>query len=237
MNLSKTGVPHNGANFGIGTLAEEGMLGANDYFAAVALRSVGVELVPISREHVSELSVIGAEPQIWRWMPTAHYAPDTMSAFVESALILRDGRRAVPFTTIDRLSGRVAGSTRFHFIEPEQRRLEIGVTWVGLDFQRTHVNTEAKMLQMWYAFEVLGCRRVEWKTDAENHKSREAVLRLGAKEEGFFRKHMIYPDGRNRDSVYFALIDDEWPIVRKRLEARLGHAFEPSFTLLDGHAR
>jgi N-acetyltransferase len=111
------------------------------------------------------------------------------------------------------------------------------VTWVGLGFQRTHVNTEAKLLQMWYAFEVLGCRRVEWKTDAENSKSRVAILRLGAKEEGFFRKHMIYPDGRNRDSVYFAVIDDDWPNVQKRLEAMLNHAFNPSYTVLEGQAR
>ena len=154
-----------------------------------------------------------------------------MTRFVEAALAQQRERRAVPFTTIDRMSGRAAGSTRFHFIEPDNRRLEIGVTWIGPEFQRSHVNTEAKLLQMWYAFDVLSCRRVEWKADAENGKSRDAILRLGAKEEGLFRKHMLYADGRNRDSVYFSVIDDEWPSVRQGLETKLGYGLNPSYTL------
>src|SRR6185312_8853092 len=121
-----------------------------------------------------------------------------------------DRRAALPFATVDRTTKKAVGSTRYHHIAVEHRRLEIGVTWIGTAFQRSHVNTEAKLLQLWYAFEVLGCRRVELKADSENVKSCRAILRLGAKEEGLFRKHMIYPDGRNRDNIYFSIIDDDW---------------------------
>ena len=204
------------------------MPAAADYFAAVALHGARTALLPMSPDHVTGLAAAGGDPAIWRWLPTAHDRPGSMAAFVDGALAQRDAAKAVPFTTLDTTSGRIAGSTRFHFIEPDQRRLEIGVTWLGLDFQRSHVNTEAKLLQMWYAFEVLGCRRVEWKADAANHKSRAALLRLGATEEGTFRQHMIYPDGRNRDSVYFSVIDGEWPAVRDGLERKLGYRFEPN---------
>ena len=156
-----------------------------------------------------------------------------MRPFIDSALALYAARTAVPFATIDVASGTAVGSTRFHHIEPEQRRLEIGVTWIAPAFQRSHVNTEAKLLQLWYAFEVLGCRRVELKADSENFKSRRAILRLGAKEEGLFRKHMIYPDGRNRDNIYFSIIDDDWKNSRRLLQERLGYEFTPAFTVCD----
>lgn len=107
------------------------------------------------------------------------------------------------------------------------------MTWISPAFQRSHVNTEAKLLQLWYAFEVLGCRRVELKADSENFKSRRAILRLGAKEEGLFRKHMIYPDGRNRDNIYFSIIDDDWKNSRRLLQERLGYEFAPAFAICD----
>ena len=201
------------------------------YFSRVALHGARTALVPLSREHTDDLAAAGADPAIWHWLPTAHDQLGSMAVFVSGALALQEQCKAVPFTTIDRVTGRIAGSTRFHFIEPEQRRLEIGVTWLGRDFQRSHINTEAKLLQMWYAFEVLGCRRVEWKADAANQRSRAALLRLGATEEGTFRHHMIYPDGRNRDSVYFSIIDGEWPAAKERLRQKLGYAVEPSFAL------
>ena len=207
------------------------MMDGADYFAPVALHGARTALLPISDDHVAALAAAGTDKAIWQWLPSAHDHPGGMHDFVRGALALRDKRLAVPFTTVDKVSGQVAGSTRFHFIEPEQRRLEIGVTWLGRPFQRSHVNTEAKLLQMWYAFEILGCRRIEWKTDAANSASRTAVLRLGATEEGRFRQHMIYPDGRNRDSVYYSILDGEWPTVRAKLEQRLGFAFDPSFKI------
>jgi RimJ/RimL family protein N-acetyltransferase len=202
-----------------------------DYFSPVTLLGPRVSLIPIPHEHTWELAKAGADENIWRWMPSSHFLPGSMGEFVQSALELQRARRVVAFTTIDRTSSKIAGSTRFHYIEPEHRRVEIGMTWISTEFQRSYVNSEAKLLQMWYAFEVLRCRRVEWKTDSENAKSRAALLRLGAKEEGLFRKHMVYPDGRNRDSVYFAVIDEEWPGVKRRLEDRLGVPFYPSFSV------
>ncbi|MDZ4255501.1 MAG: GNAT family protein [Sulfuritalea sp.] len=198
-----------------------------DFFARVALQGKRVRLEPLTLRHVDDLAQAGADAAIWQWLPTAHDAPGTMETFIRAALAQQALRKAVPFATIDAASSSAVGSTRYHFIEPEQLRLEIGFTWVSSLFQRSHVNTEAKFLQLWYAFEVLGCRRVEFKADAENFKSRAAILRLGAKEEGLFRKHMIYPDGRNRDSVYFAMLDDEWADAKAFLLSRLAYDPEP----------
>ena len=198
-----------------------------DYFAPVHLHGTRVSLEPLLMRHLDDLSAAGADEMIWRWLPSAHHAPGTMKAFIESATALYARRLAFPFATIDHAASKAVGSTRFHCIEPEHRRLEIGVTWIAPAFQRSHVNTEAKLLQLWYAFDVLECRRVEFKADLENQKSRVAILRLGAKEEGTFRKHMLYSTGRNRDSVYFSIIDDEWPRTRRILEAKLGYAVRP----------
>ncbi len=146
---------------------------------------------------------------------------------LSSALAAYERRSALPFATIDRVSKKAVGSTRFHHIEIEHRRAEIGVTWIGTAFQRSYVNTETKFLQLWYSFEILNCRRVEFKADVDNKKSITAILRLGATKEGIFRKHMLYADGRNRDNIYFSIIDDEWPIIQAQLQARLGYAVAP----------
>ena len=128
---------------------------------------------------------------------------------------------ALPFATVDRKSGRAIGSTRFGNIVPEHKRIEIGWTWISPQFQRSAVNTEAKFLMLRYAFERLGCNRVELKTNSLNMRSRNAILRIGAKEEGTLRSHMINPDGTLRDTVYYSILAPEWPDVRARLEARL----------------
>jgi N-acetyltransferase len=205
-----------------------------DYFAQVVLVGERVRLEPLSQRHFEDLSLAGAQAEIWRWMPTEHHAPGSMASFISGALSLYAQRKAVPFATIDMQSSTAIGSTRYHAVEPQQRRLEIGVTWISPTLQKSHVNTEAKLLQLWYAFEVLGCRRVEFKADAENMKSRNAILRLGAKEEGYFRKHMIYPDGRNRDSVYFSILDDEWATCKAFLLSRLGYDVQPRACENDG---
>jgi RimJ/RimL family protein N-acetyltransferase len=149
-----------------------------------------------------------------------------MRRFVEEALRLRDAGAAIPFAIVDRESGRAVGSTRYLCIEPVHRRLEIGFTWIAVAFQRTYVNAESKFALLQYAFETLGVRRVEFKVDSNNGKSRNALLRLGAREEGYFRKHMLYEDGRNRDSVYFSIVDDDWPSIEIRLQQR-GALIEP----------
>ena len=130
--------------------------------------------------------------------------------------------QSVAFATIERSSGRVIGSTRFMNMDLANRRVEIGSTWIAPDWQRTAVNTEAKYLMLCHAFERWGCLRVELKTDSLNQKSRNAILRLGAKEEGTLRQHMVTWDGRRRDSVYFSILDTEWPEVKRELETKLG---------------
>jgi RimJ/RimL family protein N-acetyltransferase len=209
------------------------MTATPNYFSSVVLIGERVRLEPLAQRHLEDLSVAGQEPDIWHWLPTEHYAPGSMASFINGALSQFAHRKAVPFATIDTTRAIAVGSTRFHYIEQEQRRLEIGVTWISPMFQRSHINAEAKLLQLWYAFEVLGCRRVEFKADAENIKSRNAILRLGAKEEGYFRKHMIYRDGRNRDSVYFSIIDDDWAASKALLLARLGYDVRPRLSQSD----
>ena len=128
----------------------------------------------------------------------------------------------MPFATVERNSKKIVGSTRFMNIDAMNRHVEIGSTWIAPPWQRTAVNTEAKYLMLRHAFETWKCMRVEFKTDLMNERSRRAILRLGAKEEGTFRKHMVTWSGRIRDSVYFSIIDTEWPEVKARLEAKLG---------------
>jgi RimJ/RimL family protein N-acetyltransferase len=140
-----------------------------------------------------------------------------MARYVEGALRDRDAGVAMPFVTVDRESGRVIGSTRFGNIDPANRRVEIGWTWITPAFQRTWVNSEAKYLMLRHAFEVWQCFRVELKTDALNEKSRTAMKRIGAKEEGTLRRHMVTWTGRVRDSVYYSILDSEWPEVRAKL--------------------
>jgi N-acetyltransferase len=201
-----------------------------DFFKPVLIKGKRVSLEPLALRHLQDLSAAGADASIWRWLPTMHHLPGSMPAFIEQALAAQERRIALPFAIVDRESTKAVGSTRYHHVDTEHRRLEIGVTWIATAFQRSYVNTETKLLQLWYAFDVLQCRRVELKADVENEKSRDAILRLGATQEGIFRKHMLYADGRNRDNVYFSIVDDDWAAVRARLEAKLGYPVGPTFS-------
>ena len=188
----------------------------------VMLEGARVRLEPLQRAHLAELSEVGLDPEIWRWNPRPPPASvEDMAAYVEGALRQQAAGMALPFATRDLASGRVVGSTRFHRHDLEQPRLEIGYTWIAPPWQRTAVNTEAKYLMLRHAFEVLGCVRVELKTDALNARSRAAIARIGAKEEGILRAHMRTSNGRLRDSVYFSVIASEWPEVKLRLHALL----------------
>jgi RimJ/RimL family protein N-acetyltransferase len=144
-----------------------------------------------------------------------------MAAYIQAALQAQAAGTALPFATIERASEQVIGSTRFMNIDVPNRRVEIGSTWIARPWQRSFVNTEAKFLMLRHAFEVLGCIRVELKTDALNERSRNAILRIGAREEGILRKHIVTWTGRVRDTVYFSILDDEWPRVKADLEAKL----------------
>jgi len=175
----------------------------------------------LSLAHQDRLCAVGLDAELWRWAPTSLATPADMRAYIETALTWQTQGTAVPFAIVARATGQVVGSTRYANIERADRRLEIGWTWIARAAQRTPVNTEAKYLLLRHAFEVLGCNRVEFKTDVLNERSRAALLRIGAKQEGVLRSHMITASGRVRDSVYFSIIAAEWPAVKVGLEAKL----------------
>lgn len=185
----------------------------------VTLQGTRVRMEPLSFErHFAGLMAIGLDPELWRWTLNVCTTREDLSAYLREALDMQSEGNALPFATIDQATGRVVGCTRFGNIEPKHRRAEIGWTWVGKPYQRSHVNTEAKYLMLRHAFEKWGCVRVELKTNALNKKSRAAILRIGAKEEGTLRKHATSDTGVVRDTVYFSITDDEWPGVKARLE-------------------
>lgn len=187
----------------------------------VTLRGEHVRLVPLSLDdHLAALQDAGAHPSIFEWYDRDYSSPAAMCEFVEAALADAEAGTAVPFATVHRASGEVVGSTRFGNIAPEHRRVEIGWTWLTPDYQRTPVNTEAKYLQLRHAFEEWNCARVELKTDSRNERSKRAIERIGATKEGKLRKHMQTHQGP-RDTVYFSILDDEWPDVKADLEAML----------------
>jgi RimJ/RimL family protein N-acetyltransferase len=190
----------------------------------VTLRGSIVRLDVMTAGHIDALSRVGLEPEIWRWTQASIATPDDMRAYALQALDELHRGVSLPFVIIAQGSGEVVGSTRYGNIDLPNRRLEIGWTWITPAYQRTAVNTEAKLLLLSHAFERLGAHRVELKTDALNEKSRKAILRLGAVEEGIFRKHIVTASGRVRDTVYYSIIDTEWPAAKARLESRLASA-------------
>jgi RimJ/RimL family protein N-acetyltransferase len=191
----------------------------------VTLDGRHVRLEPLSPGHHAGLCEFGLDEEIWRWYVSSVHTPDEMRAYIEAMLDRQMAGSTLPFAIVEQSSARLVGSTCYLNIDRAHRRLEIGSTWLGRDWQRTPVNTECKYLLLRHAFEGLGCIRVEFKTDSLNQRSRDAILRLGAKEEGTFRNHMITAEGRVRHSVYYSIIESEWPAVRARLEAMLARAW------------
>jgi RimJ/RimL family protein N-acetyltransferase len=187
----------------------------------VILEGRSVRLEPLSLEYVDDLWAVGSDESLWTWSPTPVRSRDQMQAYVEAALAqLREGT-GLPFVMMEPDSGRVIGSTRFYEHSPEHKHVQIGYTWIAPEFQRAAVNTEAKYLMLRHAFESWRCLRVQLRTDVLNERSRKAIGRLGAVEEGILRKHWVTATGRVRDSVYFRILDTEWPAVKDRLEQRL----------------
>lgn len=187
----------------------------------VVLEGEWIRLEPLGMQHLPALCEIGLEPALWRWIPTPVHSAAEMRRYVETALEDQSKGTELPFAIIERASGRVIGTTRYLTILPRHRRLEIGATWLALAHQRTRANTETKLLLLTHAFEALNASRVELKTDALNEKSRNAIRRLGAVEEGVLRSHIITASGRVRDTVYFSILESEWPAVKQRLTALL----------------
>ena len=194
----------------------------------IVLEGDFVRLEPMTLEHHAGLTAVGLDPEIWRFTLVVVQTPEEMRGYMDAALELQRGGAALPFVTIERSSGRIVGSTRFGNYDPANRRIEIGWTWIAPRWQRTAINTEAKYLMLSHAFEKLHCVRVELKTDVLNTRSRKAMLRIGAKEEGVLRKHSLVWDGRYRDSIYYSILDDEWATVKQELEKMLIRRPEPA---------
>jgi RimJ/RimL family protein N-acetyltransferase len=184
----------------------------------VTLEGKHVRLEPLSLNHHEGLCEVGLDEELWRLTTVMIQTPENMRSYIEEALKEREAGRSIPFATIERATGKIVGSTRFGNIDAANLRVEIGWTWVAKNWQRTAINTEAKYLMFKHAFETWKCNRVELKTDSLNERSRNAILRIGAKEEGTLRNHMITYTGRLRHSVYFSVIESEWNDVKARLE-------------------
>jgi RimJ/RimL family protein N-acetyltransferase len=205
-----------------------------DIITPLTLEGSIVRLEPIRPEHV-ELFWRAAKDSldnIFQWIPYRMQSRDDFEQVVDKALREQERGDSVVFATVERKSAQVIGSTRFMNIDRANRRVEIGSTWIAPAWHRTAVNTEAKYLMLRHAFEVWQCVRVELKTDALNQRSRNAILRIGAKEEGTLRKHVITWTGRIRDSVYFSILDMEWPTTKAALEKKL--LFNSSTTTTSG---
>jgi N-acetyltransferase len=189
--------------------------------SSVTLEGAHVRLEPLTKAHLPGLAEVGLDEELWRWIPTPVGTVQEMEAYIETALDEQARGVSLPFAIVEKTTGGAIGSTRYGNIERTHHRVEIGWTWVARHWQRSSVNTEAKYLLLTHAFESLGCMRVELKTDSLNERSRAAILRIGAREEGTFRNHMITASGRIRDTVYFSIVDSEWPAVKTRLETML----------------
>jgi len=187
----------------------------------VILEGQYVRLEPLSAAHEKSLIAAAGDGELWNSTVTIVPSNATISAYISSTLKAQADGRELPFVIIRKPEGQVVGSTRFFHIERDHRRVEIGYTWLAASAQRTAVNTEAKLVLLTHAFEHWKCIRVEFVTDILNHQSRAAILRLGAKQEGVLRNHMIMPSGRYRNSVCFSIIETEWPDIKAGLKAKI----------------
>lgn len=192
----------------------------------VTLDGRHVRLEPLSKSHLAALTVEGVDAAIFQHYPVTYSSAAGMRAFFDDALQMREKGTGQPFVIIAKSENKPVGSTRFGNIERNHRRAEIGWTWLAARHQRTGINTEMKYLMLRHAFETLKLIRVEFKTDSLNEKSRRALLRIGATEEGTFRNHMITQSGRIRHSVYFSVIDADWPKVKRHLEELMAKSYE-----------
>jgi len=188
--------------------------------APVTLENAFVRLEPLRADHAADLAALTVGTGVTRWFPEPLETRAIVDRYVAEALDQAERKVSLPFAIVDPL-GPVVGCTRYLNIAAEHRRLEIGSTFVGAPWQRSAINTAAKLLLLEHGFERLGCIRIEFKADSRNMKSRNAILRIGATEEGIFRRHVICSDGHQRDTVYFSILADEWPDIKARLQTRL----------------
>jgi RimJ/RimL family protein N-acetyltransferase len=187
----------------------------------VTLEGRHVTLEPLGHEHAAAIRDAAADGELWRLWYTGVPAPGKSDAWIDAALAMREKQGAMPFAVREKATREIVGSTRYFNVEAAHRRLEIGHTWYARRAQRTAVNSECKLLLLTHAFEALRCIAVEFRTNFFNFQSREAIARLGAKQDGILRNHQIQPDGTLRDTVVFSIIEGEWPAVKRNLAFRL----------------
>jgi RimJ/RimL family protein N-acetyltransferase len=187
----------------------------------VVLESQHVRLEPMTREHIAGLEAAARDGELWKLRITSVPAPGETEKYVDAALKGYDDGHMLPFVVRDIASGKVIGSTRYHDIVPAVERLEVGYTWYGKSWQRTHVNTTCKLMLLTHAFETLGAKLVGWRTDNYNFASQKAIERLGAKKDGVLRHHALRRDGTVRDTVMYSLLAGEWPEVKAHLQYQL----------------
>jgi RimJ/RimL family protein N-acetyltransferase len=187
----------------------------------VTLEGRHVRIEPLAREHDAGIRAAAADGELWRLWYTSVPAPEKTAEWIDAALDVRERLGGMPFVVRETATGDVVGATRYVNVDAANRRLEIGHTWYAKRVQRTAVNTECKLLLLTHAFEALDCIAVEFRTSFFNFRSREAIERLGAKQDGILRNHAILPDGTLRDTVVFSIIAPEWPAVKRHLAYRL----------------
>jgi RimJ/RimL family protein N-acetyltransferase len=188
----------------------------------VVLEGKVVRLEPLSEAHIAGLTEIGLDDVIWEYMPYGRMRNEgDIRRWVGTIMERASEGTDLPFVVLHIASGRVAGTTRYMEIRREHHGLEIGGTWYGAEFRRTQVNTESKYLLLRQAFEGFNCIRVQLKTDSRNERSQRAIERIGAVKEGVLRNHMILPDGQIRHSIYYSILNSEWPGVKSKLEEKL----------------
>ena len=187
------------------------------FIQPVTLKGKYATLEPLARKHEADLRRAAADGELWQLWYTSVPAPEKTRSYIDAALGMREDLDAMPFAVRDNASGEIVGCTRYFNVDAANRRLEIGHTWYAKRAQRTAINTECKLLLLTHAFEKLACIAVEFRTHRFNHASREAIARLGAKQDGVLRNHQILPDGSYRDTVVFSIIESEWQAVKRNL--------------------
>jgi RimJ/RimL family protein N-acetyltransferase len=187
----------------------------------ITLAGASIRLVPLALSHHPQLCAVGLDPELWQQTTIRVQTPAEMLRYIETALDSQAAGAALPFAIMLQATDELVGTTRYHSIVRDHRRLEIGFTWVGRPWQRTPVNTESKYLLLKHAFEHYRCQRVEFKADSQNERSCQALSRIGATREGTLRQYMLSSHKGTRDVALFSIIDTEWPLVKVQLEQRL----------------
>ena len=191
------------------------------FIEPVTLRGKHATIEPLDATHEDALKRAAADGELWKLWYTSVASPDKMGEYIAIALHMREKLGAMPFVVRDGKDGEIVGCTRYFNVDASNRRLEIGHTWYAKRAQRTAINTECKLMLLTHAFEKLACIAVEFRTHWFNHASREAIARLGAKQDAVLRNHQLMPDGSKRDTVVFSIIDGEWPAVKRHLKFQL----------------